>query len=188
LFQRKQTPAAAPAEQSKTESVAPDTSAADAIQRQALQALRQSLAFAQIVSLTIKSPLYRHFAIGDLEWLVVPPLALGTFALAEAKAQADGPAFPVAVALWAQVSPDVDQRLSENLAAPIRLRPDEWASGDAAWVIAAIGDPRALNGLLQQLNNSVFKERTVKIRAAGSDGKVSVKTLKEIFAQPASAA
>lgn len=146
-------------------------------QRRVAQAIRQSVAFAQIVSLLVQSPLYRHYAIADLEWLVIPPLATGMFALAEAKAQADGPAFPVAAMLWASVSPDVDKRLSENLSSPIRLRPDEWRSGEQMWVIAAVGDPRVTASLLQQLGTTTLKDRRVKFRAVGEDGKVVVKTL-----------
>jgi hypothetical protein len=37
----------------------------------------------------------------------------------------------------------VDKRLSENLTAPIRLRPDEWKSGDILWLVDAIGDGAA---------------------------------------------
>jgi len=146
-------------------------------QRRAAHAIRQSLAFAQIVSLLMQSPLYRHYAIADLEWLVIPPLASGMFALAEAKAQADGPGFPVAAVLWASVSEDVDRRLSENVTAPIRLRPDEWRSGERMWVIAAIGDPRVTQGLLQQLRTTAFKDRDVKVRQAGDGGKLEVRTL-----------
>jgi cytolysin-activating lysine-acyltransferase len=125
----------------------------------------------------MQSPLYRHYAIADLEWLVVPPLVAGAFALAEANTQANGPSFPVATVLWASVSPDVDKRLSENLTAPIRLRPDEWRSGDQFWVIAAIGEPKVLGGLLQQLQKAAFGDRSVKIRTAGEDGKVTVKMI-----------
>jgi hemolysin-activating ACP:hemolysin acyltransferase len=153
----------------------------EAAQKQIVQALRQSVSFAQIVSLLMRSPLYRHFAIADLEWFVIPPLATGMFALAEARAQASGPAFPAAAVLWGSVSRDVSSRLAANLNAPIRLRPDEWRSGEILWVIAGIGDPRVVTGLLKQLAASTFKGRDVHIRATASDGKPAVKLLSEIF-------
>ena len=146
-------------------------------QRRSAIMVRQSLAFAQIVTILLRSPSHRHFAIADLEWLVVPPLTLGQFVIAEAKAQADGPGFPVAMALWATVSPETDLRLSENLTSPIRLRPDEWKSGDIMWLIDAVGEPRVLTGLVQQLAENAFKGRPIKLRQVGEGGKTIVAVL-----------
>ena len=44
------------------------------------------------------------------------------------------------MALWANLSPEVDARLTQNLAAPIKLRPDEWRSGPILWLVDIIGD------------------------------------------------
>ena len=145
MFSRKTSSSAAiPAQEPDPVVNTPSQSSDEDAQKQAHQALRQSVAFAQIVSLLMRSPLYRHFAIADLEWLVIPPLATGMFALAEMKAQANGPSFPAAAVLWASVSPEVDARLSANLSAPIRLRPDEWRSGELLWIVAVAGDPKSL--------------------------------------------
>jgi len=158
-----------------------NTSSVSAAQNQAQHALRQSIAFAQIVSLMIQSPLYRHFAISDLEWLILPPLATGTFALAEVKTNPEKPRLPGAAVIWASVSADVDSRLSKNLSAPIRLRPDEWRSGNQVWIIAIAGDPRVVNSVLKQLNNSTLKGQNVKIRTTDKDGNAIVRTLDDIF-------
>ena len=80
----------------------------------AVHAIRQSLAFSQIVSLLMQSPTYRHYALADLEWLVIPPLAIGMFA-AEAKVPENGQAYHVAAVLWVSVSLKLNKRLSENL-------------------------------------------------------------------------
>jgi len=181
VFSRKTSSSAIPAQDRAPAVNNPSQPSDEEAQRQAQQALRQSVAFAQIVSLLMQSPLYRHFGIADLEWLVIPPLATGMFALAEMKAQANGPSVPAAVVLWASVSPEVDARLSGNLSAPIRLRPDEWRSGELVWVVAVAGDPRVVSNVLRQLSNSTFEGRSVKIRV-GDNGKVDVKSLDEIFA------
>jgi hemolysin-activating ACP:hemolysin acyltransferase len=185
VFSRK--PSSEPAAPAQTSQVnaAPTTESPaqnEAAQRQIAAVFRQTVAFAQIVSLLMRSPVYRHLSIGDIEWLVIPPLAAGTFALAEAKAQPDGPAFPAGAVLWASVSPEVDARLGSNLSAPVRLLPGEWRSGDLLWVVAGAGDPRVVNGILQQLHNAAFKGKRVKIRAAGAGGAIAVKTLDEVFA------
>jgi cytolysin-activating lysine-acyltransferase len=83
------------------------------------------------------------------------------------------------MALWASVSADVDKKLSENLHLPIRLRPDEWRSGDVLWLIEAVGDPRAVPQLLKQLVETTFKGREVKIRVVGENGKVIVQRIAE---------
>jgi cytolysin-activating lysine-acyltransferase len=143
--------------------------------KRAAAAVRHSLAFAQIVSILMHSPRYRHYTLGDLEWLVLPPLLTGQCSVAEAKS--NGVSIPVAVALWASVSPEVDRRLTENLNTPIRLRPDEWRSGDILWLIDAVGDRRVVPGLLKQLAENTFKGREIKVRGRGEGGKVEVKNL-----------
>ena len=71
---------------------------AEEAQRRAAIAVRQSLAFAQIISVLMRSPIYKHYTLADLEWLVLPPLLTGQFSLAEAKTQMDGPGVAVAIA------------------------------------------------------------------------------------------
>jgi hemolysin-activating ACP:hemolysin acyltransferase len=174
-------PAAAPA----TDAAGTPTS--DEARRRAAAAVRHSLAFAQIVSILMHSPRYRHYTLGDLEWLVLPPLLTGQCSVAEAKSKDNGASVPVAVALWASVSPEVDQRLTENLNTPIRLRPDEWRSGDILWLIDAVGDRRVVPGLLKQLADNTLKGREIKVRGRGEGGKVEVKNLQATLQAAAAA-
>ena len=161
--------------------------ASEEARRRAAAAVRHSLAFAQIVSILMHSPRYRHYTLGDLEWLVLPPLLTGQCSVAEAKSKENGTSIPVAVALWASVSAEVDSRLSENLTTPIRLRPDEWRSGDILWLIDAVGDRRVVPGLLKQLADTTLKGREIKVRGRGEGGKVEVKNLQATLQQAASA-
>jgi len=175
--------AAAPAGPAKPQAPAGDGAAKpvspEEAKRQAAIAIRHSLAFAQMVSVLMRSPHYKHYTLADLEWLVIPPLLTGQFSLAEARAQEGGPSIAVAVVLWASVSPEVDKRLSENLSAPIRLRPDEWRSGDILWLVDAVGDARVVPQFLKQLGESAWKGREVKLRRA-ENGKVVVGTLPKV--------
>jgi len=161
--------------------------ASEEARRRAAAAVRHSLAFAQIVSILMHSPRYRHYTLGDLEWLVLPPLLTGQCSVAEAKSKENGASVPVAVALWASVSPDVDRRLAENLNTPIRLRRDEWRSGDSLWLIDALGDRRVVPGLLKQLADNTLKGREIKVRGRGEGGKVEVKNLQATLQQAAAA-
>jgi len=148
-----------------------------------LVALQASASFGQVVSVLMRSSQHKHLALTDLEWLVVPPLTAGQFAVANMQSQEGGPSVPAAVVLWASVSPEVDQRLSANLSAPIRLRPDEWKSGDILWLIEAVGDGRLLSNFLKQLQEKAFKNREVKVRV-GRDGEQVVGTLHEMLLPP----
>jgi hemolysin-activating ACP:hemolysin acyltransferase len=176
--------AAAPAGEANAAAAATSEEA----RRRAAAAVRHSLAFAQIVSILMHSPRYRHYTLGDLEWLVLPPLLTGQCSVAEAKSKENGASVPVAVALWASVSSDVDRRLAENLNTPIRLRPDEWRSGDILWLIDAVGDRRVVPGLLKQLADNTLKGREIKVRGRGEGGKVEVKNLQATLQQAAAAA
>jgi hypothetical protein len=77
--------------------------------------------------------------------------------------------------------------LTENLNTPIRLRPDEWRSGDILWLIDAVGDRRVVPGLLKQLADNTLKGREIKVRGRGEGGKVEVKNLQATLQAAAAA-
>jgi cytolysin-activating lysine-acyltransferase len=141
--------------------------------------------FAQIVAVLMRDRNFRDLPVGELEWLVLPPLILGQFVLAhthmyqpDAKnKEKSATLVPVAVALWARASSNVDRALSENLGAPIKLQPADWMSGDNFWLLALAGDQRVLPKFLAQLSQTEFKGRKVKMRKRGPDGKVVVENL-----------
>ena len=144
--------------------------------------------FSQVVAVLMRDQNFRNMRIADLEWLVLPPIMAGQFRLAHMPAPprpgepakpADkgGVLLPVAVALWARVSAQIDKGLMENLDKPIRLRTNQWASGDKIWLMAVAGDRRAIPKFLEQLKEKEFKGQEVKMRTNAGDGKVVVKTL-----------
>lgn len=150
--------------------------------------------FANVVAVLMRDPGFRNLPLAELEWLVLPPIMSGQWRLAQstaptpagksgAKAQSSH-VVPVAVALWASVSAEIDTRLANSLDKPLTLKPNEWASGDNLWMIAVAGDPRAVPKFLKQLAETQFKGRQVKLRANGADGKVIVTTLEAHSASP----
>lgn len=149
---------------------------------------RFAQSFAQIVAVLMRHPNFRKMRLADLEWLVLPPVMAGQFSLAQAPSpigrvkgrdgtEQGGVLVPVAVALWARVSADIDKALAENLDKPVRLRPADWASGDNIWLMAVAGDQRAVPTFLEQLAKTEFKGQRVKMRMRGPDNSVVVKTL-----------
>lgn len=159
--------------------------------RDARQA-RFALSFSQIVAVLMRDPNFRNLRLADLEWLVIPPILSGQFRLAQAPVQAGGPRgqtakandkgqeggilVPVAVALWARVSANLDKGLSSNLDKEVKLHPAQWASGDNIWLMAVGGDPRAVPKFLEQLREKDFSGKQVKMRLRGADGKTVVRT------------
>ena len=109
----------------------------------ATAAARISSAFGDIIALLMGSAQFKHYALVDLEWLVIPPLVSGQFLLAHAQSRETGLAAPAATILWGSVSAEVDQRLTATIDQPLRLKPHEWQSGDILWIVAAAGEPRA---------------------------------------------
>ena len=154
--------------------------------RDARQA-RLGQTFAQVVAVLMRDPNFRTLRLADLEWLAIPPIMAGQFRLAHGlrpaaasrmdRTPAGGVSVPVAVALWARVSPEIDKALSETLDKPVRLRPDQWASGDHVWLLAVAGDRGAIGHFLKQLAEDAFKGQHVKMRLRGPDGKAIVKAL-----------
>jgi hemolysin-activating ACP:hemolysin acyltransferase len=159
-----------PANETETASA----STASAAQRTAT--VRQvDLALGQIVSVLMRSPQHKHYSLADLEWLVLPAVMSGQFRIAQA--QQAGVAAPVGVVLWASVSADADKRLSD-LSVPGRLRPNEWRSGDIPWLMELVCDAGVQQALLNDLGETTFKGRPIKMRVRDADGKMQIGTLK----------
>lgn len=148
--------------------------APDEIKKRGIAAKHVAASFGEIVTLMMRSPADKSITLNDLEWMIVPALQCGQFAVAEAQSKETGAVMPVGAVLWAFVSPDVDQRLSNALDQPARLQAVEWRSGDIPWIVMAIGEPKLLGGLLQQLSKTVFARQAPKMRARGADGKITV--------------
>ena len=114
----------------------------------------------QIVGLLTQSQAHRHLFLADLEWLIGPPMVLRQFRLFHDGKQ------PVAVALWASVSDEVEKEL---IAGRPRLRPNEWKSGDNLWLIDFIAPSvpngsKAAEALVQEMASKVFQGRRFKMR------------------------
>ena len=141
------------------------------VQKRAAKSKQLQASFGGIVALLMRSPEFRKVTLADLEHLVLPALTNGQFTIAEAQEKKSGLMRPVAAILWASVSEEVDQRLSETHDQPLRLAPKEWKSGDIPWVIAAVGDQRLIKALQQRLQESVLKDRPLKSRSTDTDEK-----------------
>jgi cytolysin-activating lysine-acyltransferase len=150
-------------------------SAAD-MQKQEAASTRLLFRFGEVLSVLMRAPEFRAVPLADIRDLLIPPMTAGQFLVAEARSKPQGIVTPIAVALWAKVSTEVDKRLSGNLDKPVRLAPGEWKSGEIAWLVALAGHPRAITPLLKTFQETTLKGQPLKMRAKGKDGKTVVTT------------
>ncbi len=112
----------------------------------------------EITWLLTQSPTHKHFALADLEWLVMPPLLLEQYRVFR------GDTTPVGVALWANLSPDAEAKLNAGAG---RMRPDEWKSGDRLWLVDLIApfatpDNKMVEAMMADLIQHPFKGKKFK--------------------------
>jgi cytolysin-activating lysine-acyltransferase len=102
----------------------------------------------QVVLAMVALPRYRYLSLVDLQAFVVEPLIRDRVVVATHKADdAADPLDSVAgIAIWANVSSEVDARIRDQVKArtfPVRLKPEDWTSGgkevgDHAWLLDVI--------------------------------------------------
>jgi hemolysin-activating ACP:hemolysin acyltransferase len=151
-------------------------------------ALKFSATFGQLVSILMRSAQHRHSFLADLEWLVLPAIATRQFAIVDPPNAGNIMRGPVAAILFATVSAEVDRRLTNTPSSRVRLKPEEWTSGDIPWLIEAVGEPAALSVLTQKLLEQRFKSTGLKTYSRGRDGRPTVGHLRPGAAPAAAAA
>ncbi len=144
-----------------------------------------SAAFGQIIAIMMRAKRHQYTFLSDLEWMVLPAITTGQFAIAEQRHKDSGLTSPRAAILWASVSDEVDQRLSANRSGAIRLKPSEWSSGTNAWLVDAVGDARAIKVLVDQVLSGTLKARALKAIVRGPDGKPTVQIMRTPEGRPA---
>jgi cytolysin-activating lysine-acyltransferase len=115
----------------------------------------------EITWLLTQSPLHKQLFIGDLEWFAMPAILLEQFRIW------NGLSSPAAVAFWAFVSDETQERL---VAGAHKLRPDEWKGGENLWLIELVAPFGATDEILGDLSASVFEGRPFKFHNIGPDG------------------
>jgi hemolysin-activating ACP:hemolysin acyltransferase len=138
-----------------------------------------------VVVVLSRSPAHKHYSLADIEWMVMPPVAAGQFYVVEAADKKRGFRAPVAVMTWALVSEEIDARLQEGAGQRVRLRPDEWKSGEIAWLIDAVGSAGGVKAGLRWLREGPFREGPLKLVARDKDGTAAISTLEALMADRA---
>ena len=113
-----------------------------------------------------QSPAHKHFAIGDLEWLVMPAILLEQFRVFH------GDKHPLGFALWAYLSEEAETRMTTAVASGggARLRPGDWKSGDRLWLIELVApfatpDNKLTEAMIADLVRNVFGDKKFKFHS-----------------------
>lgn len=114
-----------------------------------------STVFGEITWLMTQSPIYRHFTIADLEWLVMPAILLRQFRMFYHEDK------PVGVVLYAFLSEEAEKRIEAG--APT-MRPNDWKSGESLWIIEAIAPFGGASEMVDDLKKGQFPDREIKFR------------------------
>jgi len=125
-------------------------------------AITGGTALGHAVWLMMQMPNYRHVFLGDLEWMVLPPILLNQFRLFNADNKV------VAFAAWAYLSEDAEKRLQES--SP-RLAPADWKSGDRLWLIDVFAPFGHAELALKELRETALKGKSFKMHRTQPGGK-----------------
>jgi hemolysin-activating ACP:hemolysin acyltransferase len=140
-----------------------------------------SASLGEIVMIFSRSSRHRHYALADVEWMILPAIASGQFFVVEAVDKEHGFRKPIAALTWASVSEELDARLTERaLSGHLRLSPVDWKSGSIAWLIDAVGAAAAVKVGLEWLNAGPFKDRPLKLIVGVNEGKPRIANLHDI--------
>lgn len=98
--------------------------------------------FGKVVMAMMVLPRYRHQSLVDLQNLVLDPLIRDRVAIAYPSDKEHSPLTDISgLAIWASVSEEVDAKLRDQVKGGVwlvRLKADDWASGDINWLIDVI--------------------------------------------------
>ena len=106
--------------------------------------------------LTTKSPSHRYLFSSEYEWMIIPPIAAKQFSLFRNDKKE-----PIAFVSWARVNDEIEKRLLDGA---LKLRSQDWTSGDKLYIIDIISPFIPIPEILKELNQGQFKDKGDKIK------------------------
>ncbi len=126
------------------------------IHKQSLKILKKLPAIGPVLLLYMQSSHRRYQFIGDLEWLLMPPLISGQCKLFMKEE------YPTSFISWAFLNEAAEKRLFQNGG---KLRPEDWNCGDRLWVIDIVAPFGGVENMLHDLQLNEFPGRVVHLAA-----------------------
>lgn len=112
--------------------------------------------------LMCQSAAHKHLFLADLDWMLVPPVALHQFRLWRRNN------LPVTFASWAFLSREAEERVRIDIR---NLREDDWNSGDQAWLIDLVAPFGGGEEAVRELKEKILVGRSVKTLRPAPGGK-----------------
>jgi cytolysin-activating lysine-acyltransferase len=124
------------------------------------------------VSLMGISGAHQHLFVADFQWAVLPPLALRQYRLfRNDKDQVVG------YASWALLNDEAQERVKKH---GFKLRPNEWKSGEHAWLADIVAPFGGAEQMARQLKRQLFKDKPLHtIRPDPQTGKPQIITVED---------
>ncbi|OAS18098.1 toxin-activating lysine-acyltransferase [Methylobacterium platani] len=126
---------------------------------------RLQASIGEVVLALVSLPRYRHLAVSDLLSVVIEPLTRDRIAIA--RTGGEGRLEETAgIAIWASVSDEVDAKIREQVQArvfPVRLKPEEWTSGETAWLLDVIAPSQRVATAVLANFRQVVQDRAVRV-------------------------
>ncbi|WP_407491791.1 toxin-activating lysine-acyltransferase [Pseudooceanicola sp. MF1-13] len=149
-----------------TETPTPPLNEAEVAEKIAKLRAQVRESFGKVVMAMMTQPRYRHQTLSDLQHLVLEPLTVDRIAMAYTK-DAGGPSGDMAgMAIWASVSEEVDLKIRDQIKAgvyPIRLKPNEWVSGNINWLLDVIAIDQKTTGSVIANFQQVIKDGELRL-------------------------
>jgi hemolysin-activating ACP:hemolysin acyltransferase len=147
--------------------------------------------FGKVVMAMMMLPRYRHQSLADLQHLVLEPLIRDRVAIAYPGNAGDEKLADITgVAIWANVSEEVDAAIREQIKAgtfPLKLKAEDWTSGDINWLIDVIApNQRATTSVIANFKQ-VVKDGSLRLHPIITR-LVDPDTLTKMGAEPMAAA
>lgn len=143
------------------------------IHAQSLKVLQRLPAMGPVIMLYLQSSHRRYQFIGDLEWLLLPPLVLGQCKLYMKKE------YPISFVSWAFLDETAEKRLFANGG---KLRPEDWKSGDRLWLMDVVAPFGGVENMLRDIQKNEFPGQVVRLLAP--DPKTGGVTARELPPYP----
>ena len=143
------------------------------IHAQSLKVLQRLPAMGPVIMLYLQSSHRRYQFIGDLEWLLLPPLVLGQCKLYMKKE------YPISFVSWAFLDEAAEKRLFANGG---KLRPEDWKSGDRLWLMDVVAPFGGVENMLRDIQKNEFPGQVVRLLAP--DPKTGGVTARELPPYP----
>ncbi len=127
--------------------------------------------FGNVAMAMMLLPRYKHQTLSDLQHLLLDPLLRDRVAIAYPTQLKSGEthnhlADIAGMAIWASVSEDVDGKIRDQIKAgifPLRLKGDDWTSGDINWLIDIIAPDRKATANVIANFRQVIKEGSLRL-------------------------